>query len=70
MDGVLIFLLVAGPAAIGITALVMGIILLKNSSKPTDDGEQQTNHALTAWGVLLLLVALGIGSCYAMMATM
>ena len=70
MDTLIISLMVFGPAAIGLGALAWGIALLTRSSDFREDGQHSTNHARVVGGVLLLLVALGIGSCYAMMTTL
>jgi hypothetical protein len=62
VDGISLAFLILGPAVVGVIALVVGIRVL---SKPKR-GTANTN-AQNIFGVLCLLVALGIGACYGLM---
>lgn len=61
MEGGL-WLLVVGPALVGITALVVGIVMLQ---KP--QGAEVNTTARVVVASICLLLALGIGACYGVM---
>jgi|KBSSwiStaDraftv2_1062776.scaffolds.fasta_scaffold5922427_1 hypothetical protein len=59
MDALFFVLFVIGPAVIGIGALVGGIVLLRRHRLA------DASHWTPLWAVLLLLLAFGIATCYA-----
>ena len=61
-----IYLLVFGPALLGVVALIFGLSLLRRA-QDNDDGERSTQTLTSIGAVLCLLLALGIGGCYAVM---
>jgi hypothetical protein len=62
MDSIGFMLLIFGPALIGLTALVVGIVMLQ---KPKDAEVNSTARAVI--GAICLLIALGVGACYGIM---
>jgi hypothetical protein len=62
MDGLFVALMVFGPALLGLGALIAGLTLLL---RHREDEQPRLWHALL--GSCCLLIALGIGGCYATM---
>ncbi|MEM7609452.1 MAG: hypothetical protein AAF411_29245 [Myxococcota bacterium] len=55
-----IMLLVFGPAVLGLIALVTGVLMLATK-------KEDSSALRTIFGVIFIVVALGIGGCYGMM---
>lgn len=60
MNDLVGMVLMLGPALLGVTALVTGIVLLK---RPPDAPANSSGRMVV--GALSILLALGVGGCYA-----
>ena len=62
-----LYVLIFAPAALGLAALVGGLMLLVPIARKKEKEEGKSDTARMVAGVILLVFALGVGLCYGTM---